>query len=137
MNNTINRIKKRADTLADFFIERYEKLEKENHKLLELHNKNYLELRRHELAFEKVLDEITEIKKKKDGAIIIIFKGKNNNGDTDTLYAHFFKEDPMYSLAEMLLEKHEKKAEFERLLKKAKKNIELTPITPLTKGEQK
>ena len=124
MNNTINRMKKRADTLAEYIVERYEKLEKENHKLLELHNRNYLELRRHELAFEKALDRIIEIEKdKRNNNITIIFKGKDNNGDTDTLYTYFTQDEPLYPLAEILLEKYEKKAEFERLLKEAKKDI--------------
>ena len=118
MNNTINRIKKRADILTDFFIERYERLEKENHKLLELHNQNYLKLRTHELAFEEALDKITKIEKEKDETITIIFKGKDNNGDKDTLYAYFIKGEPLYPLAEMLLEKHEKRKAFERLIEK-------------------
>ena len=128
MNNTINRMKKRADTFAEFFIERYEKLEKENHKLLELHNRNYLELHTHELAFEKALDRIIKTEKTTNGdTILITFKDKDNNGDTDTLYTYFYKDEPMYPLAEMLLEKYEKKKEFERLIeecKKAKKPIE-------------
>ena len=62
MNNTINRIKKRADTLTDFIIERYERLEKANYDLEELNRRNYLKLRTHELVFEKVLDKITEVK---------------------------------------------------------------------------
>ena len=119
MNNTINRMKKRADTLAEFFIERYERLEQENHKLLELHNKNYLELRRHELSFEKVLDDIIETEKNKKGnAIYITFKGKDNNSNTDTLYAQFPQDDPMYPLAEMLLEKYEERKAFKSLIGK-------------------
>lgn len=119
MNNQTNKIKRRADTLADFFIERYEKLEKENHKLLELHNKNYLELRTHELAFEKALDRIIEIKKnKRNNYITIIFKGKNNNDDMDKLFTDFTQDDPMYPLAEMLLEKYEKREAFKRLFGK-------------------
>lgn len=119
MNNTINRIKKRTDTLTEFFIERYEKLEKENHKLLELHNKNYLELRTHELAFEKALDRVIRTEKTANGdTILIYFKGKDNNGDTDTLYAQFPQDDPMYPLAEMLLEKYEKKKAFKSLIEK-------------------
>lgn len=117
MNNTINRIKKRADTLTNFFIERYEKLEKENRKLLELNNQNYLKLRTHELAFEKALDKITKIKKE-DKTIFITFKGNDNNGDTDTLYTYFKEDEPLYPLAEMLLRKYEQRKAFEKLIKK-------------------
>lgn len=117
-NNQINKIKRRADTLADFFIERYEKLEKENHKLLELNNQNYLKLRTHELAFEKALDKITKIEKEKNEIIYISFKGENNNGDTDTLYTYFAKDEPLYPLAEMLLGKYEQRKAFEKLIKK-------------------
>ena len=117
MNNTINRIKKRADTLTDFFIERYERLEQENHKLLELHNKNYLELRRHELSFEKALNEIIKIEKC-DKNIVIIFKSKYNNGYSDTLYTYFTQDEPLYPLAEMFLEKYEKRKAFKSLIEK-------------------
>ena len=126
MNNTTNRIKKRADTLAEFFIERYEKLEKENHKLLELHNQNYLRLRRHELAFEEALDKIIKIKKDNNNTIFITL----NNG----AYNLFTKDEPLYPLAEMLLGKYEKKAEFERLFRKGIET-DFTPTTPLMKGE--
>lgn len=130
----INKIKRRADTLAEFFIERYERLEKENRKLLELHNQNYLKLHTHELAFKKVLDDIIKIEKDNNNTIFITFKGKDNNGDTDLLYTYFTQDEPMYPLAEMLLEKYEKEAEFERLLRKGIK-ANFTPTTPLTKGE--
>ena len=133
MNNQVNKIKKRADTLADFFIERYEKLEKENRELETRGRNIYLELRKHEIAFGKALGKITEVKKYQ-GNIIITFKGKDNNGDTDTLYTHFAQDEPLYPLAEMLLEKYEKEVEFARLLRKGIKT-DFTPITPLTKGE--
>ena len=134
MNNTINRIKKRADTLAEYIIGRAEWLEKENHKLETRGREIYLELRTHELAFEKALDKITKIEKHK-GNIIITFKGKDNNGDTDTLYTYFNKDEPLYPLAEMLLEKYEKEVEFARLLRKGFET-DFTPTTPLTKGDK-
>ena len=55
MNNTINRIKKRADTLAEFFIERYERLEKENHLIKKSDMESHLKLREYENAFEKLI----------------------------------------------------------------------------------
>ena len=135
MNNTINRMKKRADTLADYIVERVEWLEEENCRYKELNHQNHHELRRHEMAFEKALDKITEIKKdKKDNAITITFKDKNDNGGMDTLYTYFAQDEPMYPLVEMLLEKYQNRVEFERLLRKALKS-KFTPITPLTKGE--
>ena len=128
MNNTTNRIKKRADTLADFIIRRYERLEKENDRIKEISTQNYLELHTHELVFEKVLDDIIETEKTTNGdTILITFKGKDNNGDTDTLYTYFHKDEPMYPLAEMLLEKYEKKKEFQELIKKGW----IKPITEL------
>lgn len=92
MNNQINKIKRRADALADFFIERYERLEKENHQL----ETRGLKLRTHEIAFEKALKRIIEIKKaKRNNNITIIFKGKGNNG-VDKLFTDFTQDDPMY-----------------------------------------
>lgn len=120
MNNTINRIKKRADTLAEYIIEKVERLEGENHKLKTKGREIYLELRTHELAFEKALDRITEVKEYQ-GNTIITFKGEDNNGDMDTLYTRFTQDEPLYPLAEMLLEKYEKEAEFKRVIKEASK----------------
>lgn len=81
MNNTINRIKKRADILTEFFIERYKKLEKENYHLKEESREwfergkhHYLALREWEMPCEKVLEDIEHIEKDKRGVIIIIFK---------------------------------------------------------------
>jgi uncharacterized protein (UPF0335 family) len=133
-NNQINKIKKRTDTLADYIVNKAERLERYNHELETRGREIYLELREHELAFEKALDRITEIKKdKRNNNITIIFKGKNNNDDTDTLFTDFTQDEPLYPLAEMLLEKYEKKVEFERLIEKAKKNPKFTYIRQ--KGE--
>ena len=130
MNNQINKIKRRADTLAEYIVNKVEDLEEENCRYKELNHQNYHELRKHEMAFEKVLDKITEIRKdKKYNTITIIFKGKNNNGDIDKLFTDFTQDEPMYSLAEMLLEKYEKRKEFERVVDKWKKGSK--PIEPL------
>lgn len=135
MNNTINRIKKRADILTEYIVDRVERLEREN-KLLKRDNEelfgrskqHYLMLREWEMPCAKVLEDIEHIEKDKRGVIIIIFK-------THGIVGEFEPTHQFYPLIEKLLKEYEKKAEFERVLKEAKKDIELKPITPITKGE--
>ena len=135
MNNTINRIKKRADILADYIVGRAERLEeenyhlrKENERLFERSKHHYLMLREWEMPCAKVLEDIEHISKDKRGVIIVIFK-------THGIVGEFEPNHQFYPLMEKLLAEFEKKAEFERVLEKAKKDMELEPITPLTKGE--
>ena len=121
MNNTTNRIKKRADTLAEYIVNKVERLEKKNDELELLGSETYHELRRHEMAFEKVLDTIAEVKKDKDGTIIIQFCY-----GVCTIYE---SKSPMYPLIEMLLEKYRKRKVFERVVDKLRKGSK--PIEPL------
>lgn len=133
MNNTINRMKKRTDILADYIVERVERLERENRCLREENDEwfkrskqHYLMLREWEMPCAKVLENIKRIEKDKAGVIVIEYKDKHNEG--------FDPRYPAYPLIEKLLAEYEKKAEFERLLKKAVES-DFTPITPLMKGE--
>lgn len=135
MNNTINRMKKRADILTEYIVERAERLEldndclkKDNDELFERAKHHYLALREWEMPCAKVLDDIEHIEKDKGGVIIIIFK-------THGIVGEFEPKHQFYPLIEKLLKEYEKKVEFEKVLKKAKKDIKLAPITPLTKGE--
>ena len=136
MNNTINRIKKRADTLAEYIVERVERLERKN-ELLKRDNEelfgrskhHYLMLREWEMPCAKVLEDIEHIEKDKRGVIIIIFK-------THGIVGEFEPTHQFYPLMEKLLKEYEKKAEFERIVKEYKeKGRGFRPITPLTKGE--
>ena len=134
MNNQINRIKKRADILTEYIVDRVERLERENkhlrrdnEELLGRGKQHYLMLREWEMPCAKVLEDIEHIEKDKRGVIIINYKDGN--------VGEFVLDNPFYPLMEKLLKEYEKKAEFERLLKEVKKDIELKPITPLTKGE--
>lgn len=133
-NKQINKIKRRADTLADYIIKRVEDLDEDNNRLRkeneELFGRSkhlYLMLREWEMPCAKVLEDIEHIEKDKRGVIVIEYKDKHSEG--------FDPRYPAYPLIEKLLKEYEKKAEFEKLLKEAKKDIELKPITPLTKGE--
>ena len=134
MNNTINRIKKRADILTDYIVERVERLERENkhlrrdnEELFGRSKQHYLMLREWEMPCAKVLEDIENIEKDKRGVIIINFK----NG----IFDEYKPSSVFYPLMEKLLKEYEKKAEFERVLKEAKKDIELKPITPLMEEE--
>ena len=134
MNNQINKIKKRADTLADYIVNKIENLEeenyhlkKENEELFERGKHQYLALREWEMPCKKVLEDIQHIEKDKRGVIIIIFK-------THGIVGEFEPEHQFYPLMEKLLKEYEKKAEFERLFRKGVET-DFTPITPLTKGE--
>ena len=134
-NNTINRMKKRADTLAEYIVNRVEDLEvdnnclrKENEELFERSKHHYLALREWEMPCAKVLEDIKNIEKDKRGVIIIIFK-------THGIVGEFEPTHQFYPLMEKLLKEYEKKVEFEKLLKEANKKIKLAPITPLTKEE--
>lgn len=134
MNNTINRMKKRADILTEYIVERAERLERKNEllkrdngELFERSKHHYLMLREWEMPCAKVLEDIEHIEKNKGGVIIINYKDGN--------VGEFVLDNPFYPLIEKLLKEYEKKVEFERVLKEIEKDIELQPITPLTKGE--
>lgn len=126
-------MKKRADTLAEYIVDRVERLEVANNRLREERSEmyerskhHYLALREWEMPCNKTLENIKHIEKDKRGVIVICFN-EHSVGEFDIA-------NPLYPLIEKLLKEYEKKAEFERLLKKAVK-CDFTPITPLTKGE--
>lgn len=133
-NNQINKIKRRADTLADYIVERVERLEEENRNLREENNEFYERAKHYSIMFkewatpcEKVLGSISKITKSPNGEIVVDINKRNR--------LHYDTEVPFYPLIEKLLKEYKKKVEFERLLKKVKKGVELAPITPLMKGE--
>lgn len=111
---TINRIKKRADILTDFFIEKYEKLEQKTYELVELNNRNHLKLREHEIVFEKVLDNVDKIEKFENGEIEVKYKEPNTN---NIVAIPYFVGSALYPFAEMLLEKYRDRKEFEWITK--------------------
>ena len=131
MNNTINRMKKRADILTEYFINKVEGLEKENNRLKELYHQNYPKLRKYELMFERMLDNVDKVRKFEKGEIEVRYKEPKTH---NIIAISYFDNSAIYPFVEMLLEKYEQRKEFERLLKKAVK-CDFTPITPLTKGE--
>ena len=95
MNNATNRVKKRADTLADFFIERYERLEKENRHLEDelryergANLKTLAEFMKYRAPFRKVLGNVKSVSKCNKGEIEIIVNGQ--------LCQHIFPNDPIY-----------------------------------------
>jgi sulfur relay (sulfurtransferase) DsrC/TusE family protein len=106
--------------------EKIELLKRDNKELFERSKQHYLALREWEMPCAKVLENIKHIEKDKRGVIVICFN-EHSVGEFDIA-------NPLYPLIEKLLKEYEKKAEFERLLKKAVK-CDFTPITPLTKGE--
>ena len=134
-NNQINRIKKRADILTEYIVERVERLEREN-KLLRRDNEEmfgrskhtYLMLREWEMPCNKTLENIKHIEKDKRGVIIVCFN-EHSVGEFDIA-------NPLYPLMEKLLAEYDKKKEFERIVKEFKeKGRAFRPITPLMKGE--
>lgn len=134
MNNTINRIKKRADTLAEYIVERVERLEKDNRFLEEelrcersANGKALAEIIKYRAPFRKVLENVKSVSKSEKGEIEVVVNAQ--------FYPHYYPTDPLYPLAEKLLKEYNDKVEFERSLEKAKKDMELAPITPLMKGE--
>ena len=125
-SNQINKIKRRADTLADYIINKVERLEEENHYLekelrfeSDENVKAIAEIMKYRTPFRKVLEKVKIVSKCNKGEIEIVVSAQ--------FYTHYYPSDPLYPLAEKLLEEYNKKVEFERLLRK--------PITTLTKGE--
>ena len=133
MNNQINKTKRRADILAEYIVAKADWLEKENHHLedeirheREISVKVLAEITKYRTPFRKVLENVKSVSKSEKGEIEIVVNAQ--------FYPHYYPSDPLYPLAEKLLEEYENKVEFERLLRKGIK-ANFTPTTQLTKGE--
>ena len=134
MNNTINRTKKRADILTEYIVERVERLEKKNRYLEDelRHEKNIsgevlAEVIKYRAPFRKVLENVKSVSKCNKGEIEIIVNGQ--------LCPQIYPTDPLYPLAEKLLEEYNKKVEFEKSLEKARHQIRTGSVSFLPKGE--
>lgn len=113
MNNTINRTKKRADILTEYIVGKVERLEEENRHLEDelRHEKNIsvkvlAEVIKYRTPFRKVLEKVKSVSKCNKGEIEIIVSGQ--------LCPHIYPNDPLYPLAEKLLEEYDNKVEFEK-----------------------
>lgn len=121
MNNTINRIKKRADTLAEYIINKVEGLEAENHELEERSRNTYLMFKKYDMAFDKVVDEIADIDKAENGDIDIRYKNKRTHNTLANPSIECYPVGSiLYPLAELILKKWEDKVEFNKLIKEYK-----------------
>lgn len=113
MNNTINRTKKRADILTEYIVCRVERLEKENCYLEdELRDersrglKSFAEIMKYRTPFRKVLEKVKGVSKHEKGEIEIVVNAQ--------FCPRIYPNDPIYPLAEKLLEEYNDKVEFEK-----------------------
>lgn len=109
----INKTKKRADILTEYIVERVERLEKENRYLEnELRGERSENLKlltdsmKYRTPFRKVLEKVKSVSKCNKGEIEIIVNGQ--------LCPHIYPNDPLYPLAEKLLEEYKEKVKFEK-----------------------
>lgn len=122
MNNTINRMKKRADTLAEYFVERMERLEKENRYLEELNrngnasfNEMCIRFKGYSMPFNQVLDNVESMHKDKSGLIIIHFKNKH--------IGEFDIENRLYPIINRLYELYAEKVDYEKRIAERKRHL--------------
>lgn len=101
MNNRINALKKRADTLAEYVVERCARLEKENACMKHEAEIVRRELSGYEEAFFDVFNKMERIEKFKDGSIDLGFKDINGK-DVGVLISIG---NPLHPLANILFEK--------------------------------
>lgn len=134
MNNTINRIKKRADILTEYIVERVERLEEENRHYEERYREERERAERHfkrvmdyTMPFNKVLDSVENIIKDKSGLISIHFKN-NLIGEFDT-------DNCLYPIISKLYEIYTEKVEYEKKLAKARRQIRAGSVNFLPRGE--
>lgn len=134
MNNTINRMKKRADILTEYIVERVERLEEVNRYLEQLNrdgnasfNEMCVRLHGYSMPFNKVLDSVDSIIKDKSGLISVHFKN-NLIGEFDT-------DNCLYPIISRLYEIYAEKVEYEKKcakkmyqLKKGSLNTFLPPL---------
>jgi hypothetical protein len=121
MNNTTNRIKKRADILTEYIVDRVERLERANYHYQEDYREERERAERHfkrvmgyTMPFNQTLNNIENITKDKNGVIII----KDKNG----LTYEFATDIVIYPIIEKLLKEYEDRGE-------------CLKARPLTKGE--
>ena len=101
MNNATNRIKKRADVLAEYMIDRCNKLEEANHEMSIRSLTDGSKLKKYDDAFYDAVRKAEEVEKLDNGVIQLSFK--NENGAR--MCKAFSPKDPLYQIAEILLEK--------------------------------
>ena len=101
MNNRTNALKKRADTLAEYVIERCARLEKENDWMKREAATVHDELKRYVDAFFETLSKMKGIEKLNDGSIHIKFVAGDGNKMSQIIHATDF----LYPIAKILFEK--------------------------------
>lgn len=127
-NKQINKIKKRADTLTDYIINKVDRLELANHELEERSRNTYLMFKKYDMAFDKVVNEIVNVEKADNGDIEVIYKDKDTHSTiANPLIEYYLVGSVLYPLGELILKKWEDRVEFNKLIKEYKKGSK--PIT--------
>lgn len=103
MNNRINAIKRRADTLADYIVDRCARLEKENGYMKHEAEIVRRELRGYEDAFYEILKKMEGIEELGDGSIIIKFIAEDGAKMSQIIPVTGF----LHPIAKMLLKKND------------------------------
>ena len=102
MNNRTNILKKRADTLAEYVIDRCDRLEKENSYMRQSAQYAQHELKRYDDAFFDALKKMEGIEKLDDGSIQIMFIAGDGAKMSQIIPMTGF----LYPIAKMLFEKN-------------------------------
>ena len=102
MNNRTNLLKKRADTLAEYVVDRCDRLERENCGMRHEAEIVRRELSEYERAFFDTLGKLKGIKKLDDGGILIGFIAEDGAEMGQIIPVNGF----LYPIAKLLLEKN-------------------------------